>query len=313
MKEIMNTCIAADIGGTKMLIAQVREDGTVVNQKRYSTGALEKQEVLEKLLQGIYDYETEIGWEGGGRPRHMGVGVNGVIDPIKGIWKKQEETDREVPVAAFVEKELGVVCHVDNDVKSAVIAENVFGAGKGCRDMVYINLGTGLAAGIIANGKLIRGTDGFAGEIGFMNLTDGKGPRMELKASGMGMCHQARLLSDRYPDSALRGMPGGTVRGQDIFELAEEGDELAAHIIDEMIRMVGLTISNLTCVLSPEVVILGGGLITQERLLEGIIGAVSPKAKQHLEKGVILTGLDPNYAGLMGAAAIAFGYQERYF
>ena len=309
----MRTCIAVDIGGTKMLIAQVREDGTIVNRKCYPTGKLEKQEVLEKLLWGVRDYESEIGWEGGERPGHMGIGVNGVIDPVEGIWKKQEEADREVPVAAFVERELGVACHVDNDVKSAAIAENVFGAGRGCRDMVYINLGTGLAAGIIANGKLIRGTDGFAGEIGFMNLTGGEEPRIELRASGMGMCHQALALSAQYPDSALTARADGGVRGQDIFDLAQGGDGLAARILEEMTGMIGLAISNLTCVLSPEVVILGGGLISQQRLLEGIIEAVSPKAKQHLERGVILTGLDPNCAGLMGAAAIAFGYQERYF
>ena len=58
----MDTCIAVDIGGTKMLIAQVLEDGTIVNQKRYPTGQLNKQEVLEKLIQGVYDYEKEIGW-----------------------------------------------------------------------------------------------------------------------------------------------------------------------------------------------------------------------------------------------------------
>lgn len=308
----MKTCMAVDIGGTKMLIAQVREDGTIVNWKRYPTGDLEKQEVLERLLWGIRDYEAQIGWESGRRPQRIGIGVNGLIDPVNGIWKKHDETDSEVQIAAVVEKELGMICHVDNDVKSAVIAENVFGAGRGCRDMVYINLGTGLAAGIIANGKLVRGTDGFAGEIGFMNLTGGEGPRMELRASGMGMCHQVRTLLDQYPDSALKGLESGMVRGQDIFGLADAGDSLAARIIEEMMRTVGLVISNLTCVLSPEVVILGGGLITQERLLEGIVGAVSPKARQHLEKGVILTGLDPNYAGLMGAAAVGLGYQEKY-
>ena len=309
----MDSCIAVDIGGTKMLIAQVLEDGTIVNQKRYPTGQLTKQEVLEKLIQRVYEYEEEIGWEGGSRPRRMGIGANGLIDPVKGVWKKHNEADSEVAFVAPVEKALGVTCYIDNDVKSTVIAENIFGAGKGCRDMVYINLGTGLAAGIIANGKLIRGTDGFAGEIGFMNLTGGKGPRMELKASGIGLGHQVEALQDEYPDSALKELAGGVVRGQDIFKLAEDGDEMAVKILEEMMRMVGLAISNLTCVLSPEVVIMGGGLITEERLLKGIIDAVLPKAKQHLEKGVILTGLNPEYAGLMGAAAIGLGYQERYF
>lgn len=296
-----------------MLIAQVREDGSIVNQKRYPTRGLSREEALEKLIRGVYEYEADIGWEGGHRPGRMGVGINGVVDPIRGVWKKQEEGDREVAFAAPIEREFGVVCHIDNDVKSAVIAENKFGAGKGCRDMVYINLGTGLAAGIIANGKVVRGTDGFAGEIGFMNLTGGEGARLELKASGMGICHQVKALRDRYPDSELRGLPDGTVRGQDVFEMAYGGDGMARAILDEMVRMVGLAISNLTCMLSPEAVILGGGLVTEERLLKEIVDAVSPKAREHLERGVLLTGLDPAYAGLMGAAAIGLGYQEEYF
>ena len=309
----METSIAADIGGTKMLIAEVRKNGSIVNLKRYPTGKLDKEEVLKRLLQGITDYEREVGWEGGKRPDRLGIGINGLIDPIKGIWKKHNENDRELALKAPIEKELGLECYIDNDVKATVIAENKFGAGAGCRDMVYINLGTGLSAGIIANGKLIRGSDGFAGEIGFMNLTGGEGVRTELKVSGMGMSHQVEALLESYPDSRLKDLAGGVVRGQDVFEAAALGDEMADHILDQMIKMAGLVISNLTCVLSPEIVILGGGLITDESILGRIVGQVSQKAKQHLEKGIVLTGFQSAYAGLMGAAAISQGYQQEYF
>lgn len=309
----METCIAVDIGGTKMLVAEVRENGQIINIKRYPTGKLGREEILKGMVQGVYAYESEIGWENGKRPKRMGTGINGLIDPVKGVWKKHNESDREIAVTEFIEKELGVKCYADNDVKATVIAENKFGAGIGCRDMVYINLGTGLSAGIIANGKLIRGSDGFAGEIGFMNLTGGEGVCAELRVSGMGMSHQTKALLERYPESMLRNRAGGIVRGQDVFEMAEQGDEMACHILDEMVKMTGLVISNLTCVLSPEVVILGGGLITDNGILERITGEVTQKARAHLEKGVILTGLQTAYAGLMGAAAIALGCQQEYF
>lgn len=309
----MKTCIAVDIGGTKMLIAEVSGDGTIVGCRRYPTGKIGKEQIIERLTQGVYEYESEIGWESGSRPVQMGIGINGLIDPVRGIWKRLSPEEPEIALAERMEKEFGITCYMDNDVKATVIAENQFGAGKGCRDMIYINIGTGLAAGIIANGKLIRGTDGFAGEIGFMNFTEGEGCRVELMASGMGIDYRAKKLAGQYPDSPLNGKGEDVVPGQEVFEFADQGDGLANRILDDMVRMNGLMISNLTCALSPEIVILGGGLITNERLLNRIIDSVSEKAKQHLERGIVLTGLDPAYAGLMGAAAVGFGYQKDYF
>lgn len=312
-KMHMKTCIAVDIGGTKMLIAEVREDGSIINIKRFPTGKISKEETIEKLIAGIREYEDEIGWENKSRPEQIGIGVNGLIDPVKGIWKKIKPEESEVALTKCIEQEFDVKCYIDNDVKATVIAENKFGAGLNCRDMIYINMGTGLAAGIIANRKLIRGTDGFAGEIGYMNFTGGEGERVELMSSGMGIEYQVKKLIDKYPDSMLKAKAEEYVSGQDLFEAANKGDELAKHVLDELIKMSGLMISNLTCVLSPEIVILGGGLITNGFLFQKIIDAVMPKAKQHLEKGIVLTGLDPAYAGLMGAAAIGLGYQQEYF
>lgn len=308
----MKTCIAIDIGGTKMLIAEVREDGSIVHMEHYTTGQITREEVVKKAIMGIREYEIEFGWENKKRPAQAGIGINGVVDPISKIWKGMEPGETDIPLAEQLEKEFNVECYIDNDVKATVMAENKFGAGKGCRDMVYMNVGTGLAGGFIVNGKLIRGTDGFAGEIGYMNFTEGKGPRVELLASGMGLSSQAKELIGEYPDSGLKEKVKGVVSGQDIFEAAAKGDALANRILDEMVAMNGLMISNLTCVLSPEIVILGGGLITNRQLLGRIIDAVSEKAKRHLEKGIVLTALDPAYAGLMGAAAVGLGYQKEY-
>lgn len=309
----METCIAVDIGGTKMLVAEVRADGTIVQIKRYATGNVSKEEIVNMLMNGVREYESEIGWESGKRPKQIGIGINGIVDPINGIWKKIKPDESEIALAEYIEKEFEVKCYIDNDVKATVIAENIFGVGKGCRDMIYINMGTGLAAGMIANGKLIRGTDGFAGEVGFMNFTEGEGARIELLISGMGIRYQIEKLLQEYPDSVLKEKAIDLVSGQDMFEAANKGDRLAQHVLDRMIKMSGLMISNLTCVLSPEIVILGGGLIENTSLLQKIKDAVTPKAKKHLEKGIILTGLNPAYAGLMGAAAIGLGYQKKYF
>lgn len=309
----METCIAVDIGGTKMLVAEVRADGTIVHTKRYATGHSNKEEIVRMLVSGIREYESEIGWENGKRPKQIGIGINGIVDPIKGVWKKIKPDEMEIALVEYIEKEFEIKCYIDNDVKATAIAENKFGVGKGCQDMVYINIGTGLAAGMIANGKLIRGTDGFAGEIGFMNFTGGQGARVELLVSGTGIRYQAEQLIQQFPNSLLKEKEINLISGQDIYLAADKGDELAQHILNEMIKMGGLMISNLTCVLSPEMVVLGGGLIENTSILQKIEAAVSLKARQHLEKGVTLTGLNPAYAGLIGAAAIGFGYQEEFF
>lgn len=295
-----------------MLIAEVLEDGTILNTKRYTTGKLDKEEIIQILIRGVKEYEQEIGWQGKTRPKQMGVGINGVIDPAAGVWKKLGEHDVEVKLRERLTEEFDLCCYIDNDVKGTVMAENRYGAGKGCRDMIYINVGTGLAAGMITSGKLIRGSDGFAGEVGFMNFTSGMGERVELLSSGMGIRYQAKELLAEYPDSMLSDSVCTGVTGQELFEKAKLGDPMSNCILNRLIQMIGLMISNLTCVLSPEIVVLGGGLITNENMLEKIRAAVLPKAKQHLEKGIVLTNLAPDYAGLMGAAAVGHGCQREY-
>ena len=166
----MGNCIAVDIGGTKMLVAEVREDGTIVNKLRFATGAISKEEKVKKLVEGVRCYEREIGWEHRIRPKKMGIGINDNIDPHGGVWIGYDDKE-PIALRKRIEKEFDVVCHVDNDVKCTVIAENEFGEGKRCRNMIYLNIGTGLAAGMIVNGLLVRGSDEWAGEVGFMNFT----------------------------------------------------------------------------------------------------------------------------------------------
>lgn len=295
-----------------MLIAEVLEDGTILDMLRYETRGTGKEEIMQILLRGIKEYEETKGWRNGKRPDKIGIGINGIIDPVEGIWKKLGTETCEIAVKKVIEEALSVKCYVDNDVKCTVMAENQFGAGRGCRDMIYLNVGTGLAAGIISNGRIIRGTDGFAGEIGFMNFTEGKGIHVEMLASGMGIRYQAKQLQKEYPESLLSDHIETGVTGAELYEAAEKGDALANRILEQLIRMNSLMITNLTCVLSPEIVVLGGGLFNNKMLLEKIREAVGEKAKEHLEKGVVLTGLNPAYAGLLGAAAIGLEHQQEY-
>lgn len=308
----MKSCIAVDVGGTKMLVAQVREDGSVVRMRRYVTAGKKKEQVMEEILLNIRDYEEKEGWEGGKMPDRIGIGVNSMVDIREGLWLPNWDWEPTINLVERVEKELPARCFIENDVKAAVMAECMFGAARGCRDVLYLNIGTGLAAGSIVNGKLVRGSDNFAGEVGYTNFTYGQDVHTEMHASGMGLAYQARARMHLYPGTLLRSKIDEGVTGHDVFAAAEQGDALANALLEDLVKSSALLISNIVCVLSPEICVVGGGLISNGRLLERIKQAMLPKMLMHLEKGVVLTQLDADYAGLMGAAAVGLGCQEQY-
>lgn len=330
----MKSCIAVDLGGTKTLVSEVTEDGTPCHIYKTATRQVSNAKKAEDIILAVRAYEEIYGWRDGRRPDTIGIGINGWADPISGMWLDYgRDLSLDVPLAEKIREAFpGIDCVIDNDVKCTVIAENVFGAGKGMKDMIYLNAGTGLAIGMICNGKLVRGTDGWAGEVGFMkqyhpdlaylknpadtpeNLKEPRFDEVEMSASGMAIPYQAKRLLHLYPDSALRSaVEDGSLNGQVAIKAAEEGDPLAVRIMTSIAEGLGNVITACVTIASPEAVIIGGGLVQNETMLKNITSCVTEKALSHLEKGIRLTKLDPNFAGLMGAAALGLGYQQLYF
>lgn len=328
----MNNVLAVDIGGTKSLIAEVDADGNVLHFLKKASCNGTMQEKAEHTLKLIREYEKSYGWSGGKIPQRTGIGFNGVVDPVQGLWLQTGKDEHAFPIRTFMEQALGSKVYVDNDVKCAVMAENEFGAGGRVDDLIYINVGTGLAAAAISGGRLIRGTDGFAGEVGFMyrvisrplreeevkkKKTQGipgweRDKELEMTSSGMGLQYQFEKQIPAHRESVLFGLNPQDISGRLIYEAAEKGDRLAEKMADRLILGIGFLITNLVCVLSPRKVVLGGGLIRTQETVAKIRAAVSEHSLRHIEEGIVLTGLDPDYAGLMGAAAIGLGYQEKY-
>ncbi len=312
--RIEKSCIAIDVGGTKMLIAEVMDNGTICDIKRIPTGRLNQRQLIGLMTQGVLDYEKEIGWQSGKRPESMGIGIVGLIDPVKGIWHKiDQEFAEELPLTDIMKRCFNLECYIDNDVKSATIAEGVYGAGKGISEFIYINVGTGLAAGMVAGGKLVRGRDGYAGEIGYMDFNMGKGPHLESIASGVGLNRRMKELLPEYPDSHLNQHINEIISGHQVFCYADQGDLLAKRLLDDIVFIIAQLINNLTCAFSPEKVVLGGGLVSNGILIERIRQEVKPSVYSHMSGGIVLSELDPAYTGLVGAAAVGFGNQKNYF
>lgn len=296
------SCIAIDIGGTKMLIGEVREDGNILNVKRYQTGHLSQDELLQVIYSSFEDYERTIGWSEGKRPGFVGIGVVGIIDPVNKIWNRIEGTDNSnIPLARLMEERYQLTCFIDNDVKAGTIAECVFGAGKGCKDLIYINVGTGLAAGIVVNGRLVRGSDHCAGEIGYLDFSIGKKTYKELSVFG-------------YIEGVASGLgikQRGFTSGEELFALAMKKDEKALQTLADITEVLTTLIHNLAWITNPEKVILGGGLMSEGWLLEQLISSMGSNFPE-IKKGIVLTELNPAYTGLMGAAAIGMGYQKQF-
>lgn len=340
----MESCIAVDVGGTKMLVAEVSLDGQILGLSRYPTGRRTQRELVKIMIDGVEDFEKTVGYQAGRdeehpmgiRPTRMGIGVVGRLDSVHGIWKKIEDgfSDEEIPLSAIMKERFGVECRIDNDVKSATIAEHCFGHAKGEKNYTYINVGTGLAAGMVVDGHLLRGWENEAGEVGYTNFTGGRGTNTENRTSGIGLhrhlswilredlLEEACLELDLTPDQwrslhermkktrtaeefyALTGED--RVGGGRLIELAQQGDELAFFLLDRLSKTVALLIKNLSWTISMDLVILGGGLMSSQWLMDRIKEDLDPYIWNRLPGGIRPSSLDANYVGILGAAAIAF-------
>lgn len=309
------TFLALDLGGTKLLVGEVDDKGEILNYKRYSTGYINQQCALGIIRSSIDDYIQSVGWATGNKPETMGIGLIGRIDNESGIWH-QIDIDRTQPLELAKELSLiyGMPCYIDNDVKSATRAERLFGYGQESDNFIYINIGTGIAAGFVINGKVLRGSHYNAGEIGHINVGVGIGLEcvcgrkdcVELVASGMGFDKSARHLKNKF-QTKLEIPSDEKVRVdvREIYRLYNEGDELCIFLVNNAVEAIAQLIMNLVRVSDPDTVVLGGGIVANDFLYPKILDKLNKHTMRFVSNGVVLTKLNPNFIGLIGAAAVA--------
>lgn len=207
---MQKTYLGMDLGGTKLLIGELSESGEILRARRYPTGYSTQQETVEGLLRSLEDYRRQAGFVG--KPAAAGVGLVGTSDHKNGVWCSLSHLPGDnIPLAAMLEERLGVPAAIDNDVRSAATAELLLGWGRKSRDFIYLNVGTGLAAGFVTGGHIIRGARNMAGEVGHtvMDLHSadacgcGRLGCCENVVSGMGFTYQARRLAPQYPETRL--------------------------------------------------------------------------------------------------------------
>ena len=311
----MDTYLGLDLGGTKLLVGQVDKHGNVLRYKRYDAGFYSQQAALEIIRASLDDYISNVGFVNGERPLAMGVGLIGRVDPNEGVWL-QIDPNRTQPVelAKQLNDLYGIPCRIDNDVKSATRAERVWGVGQFSKNFIYINVGTGIAVGLVVNGRQVRGSHFNAGEAGHMVVGVNVGVRcgcgrtdcVEMIASGMGLNACARLLKDRYPTALdIPADESERIDANKIFALAKQGDELCTVLTENAARGIADLIMNLVRITDPDTVVLGGGIAAEEFMFEKILSRLNGNTMRFVSNGVVITRLNPKFVGLLGAAAVA--------
>ena len=204
-----------------------------------------------------------------------------------------------------------------NDAKAAAIGEMIYGAAKGMRDFILITLGTGLGSGFVANGELIYGNDGFAGELGHVIAVRGgrlcgcgrKGC-LEQYASATGIVKTViEMLAQSNEKSELRDIAEDSITSKKIFEAAKAGDKLALDAFDYTAKILGMSLADAVAITSPEAIILFGGLALSGDLIlkptkmymeENLLDVYKNKVK------LLLSSIAGSNAAILGASALAW-------
>ena len=312
---MMDKCLALDLGGTKLLIGIVDRNGQILFSRRYPSPLPDGQtqnEIAEYMLECLGDFMPQSPMEG---VSCAGAGIVGRVDDESGLWLEIEPGRCEtVELARILRQITGLPSFIDNDVRCALRAERALGAGRGSDDLIYMNIGTGIAAAFVTGGKVIKGRSFNAGEVGhvavdvFGNVicTCGRKGCAEAIASGSGLDSRARTLRERYPDTRLSFPEGARVSAKEIFDLAEQGDALCAKLKAEAAEAAAALIMNLVWVTDPETVVLGGGIVSDKRMFDDIVSRLNPGSMRFATGGVRRSELDPELTGLIGAAMCGF-------
>jgi len=264
-----STVVGVDIGGTKTAVLVSLGAPAVLDRIEFPTKPSKGPEpALHLIKAGIRDLLAKHRV----KPRAIGVSCGGPLDHVAGIIQAPPNLSTwvDVPIKAMLEHEFGVTCRLENDANAGAVAEHRFGAGQGCRNMVFLTMGTGLGAGIITDGKLYHGANDFAGEIGHVRLTRSgpvgyhKAGSVEGWASGGGMVQVARkaveaAITKKEPTllaAILR--QGKSITARDVALAAGKGDAVAARILRSTGKRLGETLAILVDILNPERIVIGG-------------------------------------------------------
>ncbi|MDD3405095.1 MAG: ROK family protein [Paludibacteraceae bacterium] len=223
-----------------------------------------------------------------------------------------------IPLTDIMSKRLSIPVVLTNDANAAAMGEMAYGAARGMKNFIMITLGTGVGSGIVVDGKILYGHDGFAGELGHISIVRnngracscGKNGCLEAYASAVGVARTAReMLETTSRESLLRTLPYEKITSKDVSEAAQQGDKMAKEIFDFTGKILGEAFADFVAFSSPEAIILFGGLTKSGDLIIKPIIENMEKNLLPLWRGkvkVMFSQLKESDAAILGASALAW-------
>ncbi|MGH9431036.1 MAG: ROK family protein [Terriglobia bacterium] len=289
--------LAIDVGGTKIAVARVENTGRITHQLVAST----PPEGGMAVIAAITDLLQQVPGKGIGA---LGIDVPGLAEADGSVWAPNISGWEHLPVKRLLSRRLRLPVLVESDRSAFVTGEAWQGAAQNCRDVIFLAIGTGIGAGIISGGRLIRGHGELAGCIGWMAVRDQFLPAyqevgcLESHVAGPGLAREAQRIFKRVTST------------RELVKMARRGEPRAKKVFAQAGHWLGLALANLVDTLSPEMIVIGGGVAAAGNLLLDPARATMQRWAQPLAvKHVRITRSRlGNRAGLLGAAKLAFDH-----
>jgi glucokinase len=310
--------IGIDVGGTNTSFGIIDARGEVIRRGAIKTQKFAK---VEQYIEELHATLEPLIEEVGGIDKIKGIGMGapngnfytGNVEfapnlPWRGI----------IPFAEMLYTKFGVAAALTNDANAAAIGEMTYGAARGMKDFIMITLGTGVGSGIVINGQLVYGHDGFAGELGHTTIVRNNGRQcgcgktgcLETYTSATGVARTAReMLEMRKDDSILRNIPLESITSKDVFDAAITGDAIAKEIFEYTGRVLGEAFADFIAFSAPEAIVIFGGLAKAGDLIMNPIHESMEKNVLPFWRGevkLLFSALNEADAAILGASALAW-------
>ncbi len=326
--EIINSqkfAIGIDIGGTTTKFGVVNAKGEIIVQDRIPSN---QHEVVENFIDDLYQKLNPMINNAGGVKKFVGIGVgapNGNIYTGTIEYAPNLKWKGIIPIADILKRKFKLKTKLTNDANAAAMGEMKYGACKNMKHFITITLGTGVGSGIVIDGKIVVGHDGFAGELGHtiirpggrIHKSTGMAGSLEAYASATGVRETAIEFLTTYPEepSLLRNYTINELTSETVYECAMKGDNIANKIFEFTGQILGESLANFVMFSSPEVIVLFGGLTKAGNLL------LNP-TKKHMEQNLlpifqnkvklIFSELQESDAAILGASALVWNQKNNY-
>ncbi len=321
--SVIKVAAGIDIGGTNTVFGLVDRDGNVIAEDCLKTCDYpEAEKFVESVFNKIISLAEEAGLgtelAGFGIGAPMGNVYRGTIEYPAGLpWKGI------TPIAAFFKKHTALPVIITNDANAAAIGEMIYGGAKGMKDFVVLTLGTGLGSGFVANGKLVYGNDGFAGELGHTTVKPGLSERecgcgkkgcLETYVSATGLKRTLlKVMADSLEPSILRKLSFEEIDGKTIYEAAFNNDPLAKKAFEYTGKILGIKLADLVAHTGPEAIFLFGGLAEAKEFIFEPAKKYMEENLLHIYRGkvkLLPSQIETKNAAVLGASSLVWSEIE---